>query len=597
MKHLLLLLTALTPSVTFLHATDNHPDTPIGITLNKSFSIVKCGNTDTLSATFLPQTTTDPLNWTSDDPTIATVQQGIIKTHSNGTTTITATTTNGHKASCTIHVNQDGTDYRSQGPRGMPPGNPGQGNMPPGRQPGEQEFQPNRPNNRPERPNERAEKTDENPDRPLPPNNMMPPQRDNTPFGQGPRPQRPDGMPPQDGNPGRPGPQETDQSTAYDPGAYRQTEGDTTIINATYTSQTADANTVKLTGGKLTLTNPTLTKTAGDATNPDGSSFYGTNAAILATNNSYAHITGGTITTNAIGANAIVAYGGKIDVADMTINCQNRLSRGIHATGGGTINATNLDIATQGPNSSVIALDRGGGTVTATQGNYTAAGRDCAIMYSTGNLTANNITGTSQQGEIAVIEGDNFIAINNSHLTSHADATSRGMMILQSGSGDAGQGLNGIITVAGGSLTMTQPQTPLIEIVTNVTGKVTLNGVKLTIPSGILMKVDYNQRWQTYGATGILVLSGNGTTYQGDIIADRYSNAQLTITEGTQWIGALNKDNTAHNTTIQLRGGTWTLTDNSNVDNITLTQGAQIIKNGHTLNYKHIDNTSGTITD
>lgn len=379
-------------------------------------------------------------------------------------------------------------------------------------------------------------------------------------------------------------------------GAYSQSSGTVTVSGNSYSSTSSDENAVKVSGGTFTMTNCTLTKT-GNTSNTDGSSFYGTNSAILASSTGKIIMNGGTITTNATGANGIVAYGGTANVSNVTITCSQNLSRGIHATGGGTITASNLTINTTGNNSSVIALDRGGGTVNVTGGTYNATGNDCAVLYSTGNLTVNGITGSSAKGEIGVIEGDNYININNSTITSGAGSSSRGMMILQSGSGDAGTGINGIITVKGGSLIMTGESTSLIEIVTNVTGKILLDSVSTTIPSGILMTVDYNTRWSTKGATGILILSGNGMTYNGSIVADSYSSAQLTVNTGVIWKGACDGNDTAKSATIAINGGTWTLTGDSNVDTITLTNNAIINKNGHKLTYTTLTDTSGKIND
>lgn len=387
-----------------------------------------------------------------------------------------------------------------------------------------------------------------------------------------------------------------DDSTS-DATSYSQSSGTVSVTGKTYSSTTSDVNAVKVSGGTFTMTDCTVSKGGGDTSNSDNSSFYGINAAVLASSTGIINMDGGTITTNAKGANGIVAYGGTVTVEDVTINCTQQLSRGIHATGGGTITATNLTITTQASNSSVIALDRGGGTVNVTGGTYTTTGSDCAVLYSTGSLTVNNITGSSSQGEIGVIEGDNYITINNSTLSSGAGSSSRGLMILQSGSGDGGDGLNGVITVTGGSLTMTGSSAPLIEIVTNVSGTVTLNGVTTTIPSDILMKVDYNTRWDTYGATGILTLSGSGTTYSGNIVADKYSSSKLTVNSGVIWKGAYDNDNTAKSTTLTIDGGTWTLTGNSYVDSITLTNSAVINKNGYTLTCSDITQTSGTIND
>lgn len=389
----------------------------------------------------------------------------------------------------------------------------------------------------------------------------------------------------------------TDETTSTDGSSYSQSSGTVTASGKTYVSSSADVNAVKVSGGTLTLTDCTIKKTGGDTSNSDNSSFYGTNAAVLASGSGKVVMSGGTIVTDAIGANGIVAYGGTVEVSDVTITNSKNLSRGIHATGGGTITASNLTIITAGSNSSVIALDRGGGTVNVTGGTYKTTGTDCAVLYSTGNLTVNNITGSSSQGEIGVIEGDNHITINNSDLTSGAGSSSRGLMILQSGSGDAGTGINGIINVKGGSLTMTGENTSLIEIVTNVTGQVTLDSVKTTVPSGILMTVDYNTRWKTYGATGVLLLSGSGVTYTGSIVADKYSSAKLTVNSGVIWKGAFNAANTAKATTLTLDGGTWTLTGDSYVDAVTLINGAVINKNGYTLTCSNITNNSGTINE
>src|SRR5574344_3027075 len=306
-------------------------------------------------------------------------------------------------------------------------------------------------------------------------------------------------------------------TTTSSGGVYTLSDGNSpTLSGKTYTSTTADQNAIKVTNGTLTLTNDTIVKSAGDCTDSDGSSFYGTNAAILASGSSAKVVmSGGKITTSAKGANAIVAYGGTVTVSDVTMNCTSNLSRGIHATGGGTINATNLTITTAGSNSSVIATDRGGGTVTVTGGTYKTTGTDCAVMYSTGTITATGITGSSSQGEIGVIEGSNTININNSTITS--GSSSRAMMILQSGSGDA-SGYNGYINIVGGTMIVTGSSTPLIEITTSTKGTLTLKDVSLTLPSGVLMKVDYNTRWKTTSPIAYLVLdTASSATYSGDV--------------------------------------------------------------------------------
>lgn len=376
-------------------------------------------------------------------------------------------------------------------------------------------------------------------------------------------------------------------------GAYLQTSGTVIKTSESFESTLEDESAVKVTDGKLTLNDCTITK-SGNTTSSDNSSFYGQNAAILSSGSSSTIvISGGTITTNATGANAIVAYGGIVGVSGVTINCSGQYSRGIHATNSGKIIATDVTATTTGDNSSVIATDRGGGSIDVTGGTFKVSGNDAAVIYSTGTIIANGIVGSSANGEAIVIEGANSASVSNSNLT--AGSTSRGILILQSGSGDA-SGVTGTFSMSGGSIATTSSGAPLIEVVTNSTGNITLNGTSVTVASGILMKVDYNTRWSTSGATGNLALLGT-TTYSGNIVGDSYSALNLSISSGTTWTGAFDNANTAKSGKITIDGGTWTLTDDSNLDTIVLTNGATINKNGHSLTYVTLTNTSGTINN
>lgn len=169
--------------------------------------------------------------------------------------------------------------------------------------------------------------------------------------------------------------------------AYSQSSGSVSVSGNTYTSSSSDVNAVKVSGGSFTMENCTVLKSGGDTSDSDGSSFYGINSAILSTGDGVVTMSGGSITTNAKGANGVVAYQGTVNISDVTIDCSKSVSRGIHATGGGVINAINLTITTASETSSLIATDRGGGTVTVDGGTYTAKGKKSAVCYSTGEIT------------------------------------------------------------------------------------------------------------------------------------------------------------------------------------------------------------------
>ena len=401
----------------------------------------------------------------------------------------------------------------------------------------------------------------------------------------------------------------SDDSPTYPQGAtYTLSNGSTvTKTGESLSSSTQYYNVVQVSNGTLNLNNCTLTKT-GDGSSGDNSSFYGNNSAIYAgaassTNyqsttagsSAVINTTGGTVTTSSQGANAVFATNGAtINVDGITIVNNNSVSRGLHCTYGGTIIATDVDITTNSATSSTIATDRGGGTVTVTGGTATANGSNSAVLYSTGTITATNLTGTSAQGEIAVVEGDNGVIINSCTMTS--GSSNRGLMMLQSGSGDA-QGSNAYITVTGGTLTTTGSSVPLCEVPTLNTGTLTLTDVTLSVASGTLMYVDYNTQWSTYGGTGNLVLqtAQDSWNYTGAVDADSYSNVTVTVGSNVTWNGTMDADNNASTANVTVNsGGTWILTGNSYVS--TLVNNGTIYKNGHTLTYGSLSG-SGTISD
>lgn len=374
----------------------------------------------------------------------------------------------------------------------------------------------------------------------------------------------------------------SDSSPKYPSGAtYTLSSGSTvTKTGETLSSSTQYYNVVQVSNGTLNLVNCTFSKT-GTGSSGDNSSFYGNNSTIYAGSASSTNyssttagsgakivISGGTVTSTSQGANAVFATNGAtIEVDGLTIVNNSSVSRGLHATYGGIINASNVNITTNEATSSTIATDRGGGTVTVNGGTATANGSKSAVLYSTGTMSATSLTGVSAKGEIAVIEGDNNITMTNCTMTS--GSSERGLLMMQSGSGDA-EGSNPVMTISGTSLTMTDESAPLLEVATHVTATCTLDNCTVTVPSNILMYVMEDSQWSTTGATGNLILS-NGT-YSGIVKYDSGYTANVTVNAGAVW-------NLTGNTTIS-----------------TLVNNGTINRNGYTLTYTSLSG-SGTINE
>jgi hypothetical protein len=394
----------------------------------------------------------------------------------------------------------------------------------------------------------------------------------------------------------------SNSGTSSSSGAYTLSDGSTVSDTAgtTYGSTASNVSAIYVTNGTLTLTSPTITK-SGDLSGSSESKT-GVNAAVRASSSSAKiNITGGTIASSATGGNAVMAYdSATATLSGVTItNTGSGDCRALYAVEKGIINATNVTASTTGSSSSVVATDTGGGTITLTGGSFSASGQNSAGLYSTGTITGSGITATSAIGEACVIEGSNSITLSGSSVLK-SGASNRGIMMLQSGSGDAGTGYDAIFTMTGGSITTTTsaltnstnafystaPLVPLFEVVCNAVATITLTDVALTSASGVLMEVDYNTQWSTNGAKGTMILqtadSSNGYSVTGNVIADGYSTAALTVGSGVTWTGAFDATNVAKSGAVTIAtGGTWVLSGNSNVD--TLSNNGTITLGGHTL--------------
>jgi hypothetical protein len=318
-------------------------------------------------------------------------------------------------------------------------------------------------------------------------------------------------------------------------GAEVLSTGTLSTSSATYSTSTADQNSICVTGTSsyLTLIDPTIASSA--ATTVDGdSSWYGLDAAVLDYNGGVLTINGGTITTSGDGGNMVYSYGtGMVTISNATIQGTSSSAsneHGIYAAGAGTIVANNVTASSQGPASSIVATDNGGGTVTINGGSYTANGNKSAGIYSTGVIKAYNATFTSTSGEAVVIEGNNSVVLSNSTLNSASSGTHRGIFLYQSMSGDASNNscgtsgdcfemTNGVFNYTDTTSGNSDPASNCTAFeVYNQTSLVTLTDVTINNSCGTLLLSGYNDQWSNSNAYGYATFKAYGTTLTGNII-------------------------------------------------------------------------------
>ena len=428
----------------------------------------------------------------------------------------------------------------------------------------------------------------------------MPPGDPPDGFGGGPG-GTPPGDPP-DGFGGGPGGSSAD--IAYS-GAVEITSADTQS-GQSYVSTSSDESALLIsTADEVTIADPTVTK-SGSSDGGDSCNFYGLNAAVLVKDGAAVTIKGGSITSDASGANGVFCYGGNggrngasgdgttLYIYDTAIVTTGDGSGGIMTTGGGVTYAYDLDVTTSGRSSAAIRTDRGGGTVVVDGGSYTTNGLGSPAIYSTADITVSNATLTSNLSEGVCIEGLNSITLVDCDLT--ASNTQRNsnatfldtIMIYQSMSGDAASGTSHF-TMTGGTLTSKSGH---VFHVTNTNAVITLEGVTIVNEDAdnILLSVCADG-WS--GGSNIAELKTVAQELAGAIKVGSDSSLTLELTNGSSFEGSIDGSIVnAKGETVSTEVGTvsvtldaastWTLTGDSYVTEFS-GDAANVISNGFTL--------------
>lgn len=373
-------------------------------------------------------------------------------------------------------------------------------------------------------------------------------------------------------------------------------DADTEISGKTYESSGDDENALRVDGASVVLKDSTVKKTGGNSSNTENGDFYGANAGLLAANGAAVTVSGSEVSTDAVNGNGIFSYGEgtTVNVSDSKIRTTKNNSGGIQTTGGGIMNAANLDVATKGNSAAAIRSDRGGGTVTVDGGTYMTSGTGSPAVYSTADITVKNASLRAEASEGVVVEGKNSVTLENCDVVSEMKGTYNGdssenihgIMIYQSMSGDADVG-EADFSAKSGSITA---KTGDLFYVTNTDCKIALENVNLKPANDTLLRVEGNESsrgWGTKGANGgDVTLTAANQKLEGNIIVDKISSLDMTLSENSQFTGAVNAEGEAGTVKVALKEqAVWSLTADSYISQFD-GDTTQIKTNGHHLYVK-----------
>ena len=399
---------------------------------------------------------------------------------------------------------------------------------------------------------------------------------------------------------------EGDSTNSYDYTDYNAVSTNENLSSESKESTTADQSVVYITENSKTISDSNLVKSSGDSSNIENSEFYGVNAAVLVQGGGLT-ITGGTITTKAKGANALCATNnGNVIITGTTIESTGSSSaRGLHATYGGSITAKDVKVSSTGGSCATLATDRGEGTVTCSNCELSTAGAGSPLIYSTGQITVSNTTGTSTGAQAVIVEGKNTAIVQeNSELKCYGignrnNVDKCGIMLYQSMSGDADDGistfncLNSKIEID--SKSNVYSSAPMFFI-TNTQASIYLEQCTFTYGSNVFLSSAGTSEWGTSGSNGgETTLTLKNQNIEGNFEVDSNSALTIILTGSSSIKGTFNTAKTAKKLNITLDStSSIELTGDSYYTS--LTNGDTSGKNIKTGNYKWANQNSKSNT-
>ncbi|WP_458403920.1 hypothetical protein [Methanobrevibacter sp.] len=294
-------------------------------------------------------------------------------------------------------------------------------------------------------------------------------------------------------------------------------------------------------------------------------------------------------------------------IKNVKITTHSDKSRGLDATYNGKITAENVKINTDGQSCAALATDRGEGQVHVKNSEINTgvskdSGRGSPLIYSTGNITAENTKGTAYVSQIACIEGKNSIELTDCDLTGYGEGNRQdgeeyvdlgGIFIYQSMSGDADVGTsqfsakNSKLSIAEDSSVYSEA--PMFHV-TNTACIISLDNTELSFGSTTFLEVSSQNQWGTTGSNGgVAELNTDNQKIDGNVIVDDISSLNWTM-KNTEFKGQINSTGNASVNVAE--GSVWTLTGDSEVSSLSVSGNIEYGDYSITVNSQKYDSSN-----
>jgi len=370
-------------------------------------------------------------------------------------------------------------------------------------------------------------------------------------------------------------------------GAYT-IAADASESKKTYYSEQPDENALRVENGAIAgVDGARVEKRAGDTSSLENVLEYGLNAAVLTRAGAQLLLLNTEVTSNALGAGGVYAYGGRVQLDNSVVRATGTSTYALGASGGGTIRAKESSLSTQGASSPALIAGQQGQLYL--EGGMAATGGERSpVIEAKGSVIANNATLRANNAEAMLIDGGSVTLTDCAVSGRMPDSAVTGTLFspycvalyqsLNSSSLSSFSMTRGALNALNGDL----------FFVTNTGASIYLEGVSLTLGEGrTLLRVSGNDGTSGWGKAGDngadCALIAKDQQLSGDVVVDELSSVSLTLRGSSAFTGTVNAANTARAAKVTLEDGTtWSLTDNAYLTSFT-GRVSSIVTNGFTV--------------
>ncbi len=339
------------------------------------------------------------------------------------------------------------------------------------------------------------------------------------------------------------------EAVANGAGAYT-VAADTSESGNAYASDSADENALRVENGCTADVSGAAVEKTGDSPNGDNSARYGLDAAVLIFDGAAFTLRDSNVTSDASGADGVFAYGAgtSLTLDDTAVRTVGESSRGVTAAAGAFLQASGLVVTTRGVSAAAIRCESGG-AMTFAGGTYLTGGAESPAVSSAGSVTVSDATLRANGSEAIAIESGGSVMLEDCAVSSGASPV---VAFCQSATGECEA-----FRMSGGSLCGNGGD---LFLVTDTNCSVALEGVTLARQDGILLRV----------RGGTCSFACSGQALDGEILTNEDSQLDLSLANGSSFVGTVNPDGAAGEVSVTLDDtSTWSLTGNAYISSFT----------------------------